>query len=256
MAVARAALGVDPGDAGRRQPAAPVRRLAGADVVVQQRVAAQVLRRAQRRRPVHEPPVHELGTAHREHRVLHERVDLEPGVVPQAVADAHVRVVAAEVDQPVRGRDLDIDLRVALAEARQARQEPLGGQGVGDAHGQRPGVLVGAQAPGRRVDSVEGRGQGRQVELAGVGQHEPPVQAPEQLHAERLLQGLDLMADRGLGDVELLGRLGERQVPGRGLEGAQGVERGQASGHAISGLEILIRNMKYHRLRNPARPPI
>jgi hypothetical protein len=39
------------------------------------------------------------------------------------------------------------------------------------------------------------------------------------------------MADRGLGDVQLLGRLGEGQVPGAGLEGTQGIERGQTAGH-------------------------
>jgi len=38
-------------------------------------------------------------------------------------------------------------------------------------------------------------------------------------------QGLDLVADRGLGDVQLLGSAGEAQVACRGLEGAQGVER-------------------------------
>ena len=115
---------------------------------------------------------------------------------------------------------------MAVAEPGQARQQPLGGQRVGDADDEPARVLVGAQARGGGIHGVERPGQGRQVELAGVGQHQAPVQAPEQLPVERRLQRLDLMADRGLGDEQLLGRLGERQVPGGGLEGAQGIERG------------------------------
>ncbi len=38
------------------------------------------------------------------------------------------------------------------------------------------------------------------------------------------------MADRRLGDVELLGGFGEGQVPRPGLEGAERVERRQAAG--------------------------
>ena len=64
------------------------------------------------------------------------------------------------------------------------------------------------------------------------------------LDAEHLLERLDLVTDRGLGDVQLLGRLGEREMARRGLEGAQAVERGEAPGHAIIGLEIIIRDMR------------
>src|SRR3546814_4695745 len=39
-----------------------------------------------------------------------------------------------------------------------------------------------------------------------------------------LLQRLHLMADGGLGDVQLLGRLGEAEMAGAGLEGAQGIQ--------------------------------
>jgi hypothetical protein len=44
------------------------------------------------------------------------------------------------------------------------------------------------------------------------------VAALEQLHAELLLELLDLAAHRRLREEELLARLGERQVPRRRLE--------------------------------------
>ena len=52
------------------------------------------------------------------------------------------------------------------------------------------------------------------------------MRAAEQGGAQTLLQPLDLMADRRLGDAQLLRRPGEGEMPRRGLEGAQRVERG------------------------------
>ena len=69
------------------------------------------------------------------------------------------------------------------------------------------------------------------ISLTFLGQHQAPVETPEQGQAEAILQGLDLVADRRLGDMQLLGRLGEGEMPGSGLEGAQGVERRQLSRH-------------------------
>jgi hypothetical protein len=51
---------------------------------------------------------------------------------------------------------------------------------------------------------------------------------PPQLHAEIGLQRLDLVADRGGRDVQLLGGGVEAEMAGGGLEGAQRVERWQA----------------------------
>ena len=59
------------------------------------------------------------------------------------------------------------------------------------------------------------------------------VATPEQLEmdAEFLLEPPDLMADRGLRDVELGGCRREAQMPGRRLEGAQSIQGGQPGGH-------------------------
>ena len=53
----------------------------------------------------------------------------------------------------------------------------------------------------------------------------------EQLQPEAVLQGLDLMADRALGDVQFRRRVGEAEVAGGGLEGAQGVQGRQGASH-------------------------
>jgi hypothetical protein len=63
------------------------------------------------------------------------------------------------------------------------------------------------------------------VASAGLGERERAVAALEQRHAELVLELLDLAAHRRLGEVELLARLGERQVARRGLEAHQQVER-------------------------------
>ncbi len=57
-----------------------------------------------------------------------------------------------------------------------------------------------------------------------VGQLEPFRGAAEQHHAEHVLERADLLADRGRGHRELVGRAGEAEVPRGGVEHAQGVE--------------------------------
>ena len=75
---------------------------------------------------------------------------------------------------------------------------------------------------------------GDQVVAAGFGEHEALALAIEQLDAELGLERLDLVADRALGDEQLLGRAGEALVPRRGLEGLQGVQRRKALPHRTS----------------------
>ena len=55
------------------------------------------------------------------------------------------------------------------------------------------------------------------------------------------------MADGGLGDVQLVGGLGEAEMPGGGFEGAEGVQGRQASIHRFGSI-ILIDGMRTDRL--------
>ena len=60
-----------------------------------------------------------------------------------------------------------------------------------------------------------------------LGERQGAVQAPEQRHAEPLFEGLDLPADRRLGQRDLVAGAGEAEVAGRRLEGDQQLERRQ-----------------------------
>lgn len=55
--------------------------------------------------------------------------------------------------------------------------------------------------------------------------------ALEQTTTEVLFQGTDVPTHRALGYRQFLAGAGERGVPGGSLEGAQGIQRGQATGH-------------------------
>ncbi len=56
-------------------------------------------------------------------------------------------------------------------------------------------------------------------------QRQRAVLPDEQANSQFLLQPFDLMADRGLRDVQLGCRLGKAQMPGGGLERAQSIKR-------------------------------
>ena len=93
-------------------------------------------------------------------------------------------------------------------------------------------VVVLAQQPvGREPQIVEGGADAGEVFLRLRRQRQRAVLADEQANAEFFLQPLDLMADRGLRDVQLGRGLRETQMPGGGLEGAQPVQRRQPGGH-------------------------
>ena len=111
--------------------------------------------------------------------------------------------------------------------SRPEQQSGLGVASVDDReHEGREAVLGGVVERGAVLDEqvdagrelVEGAPHRRHQELALVGQQQSPVEAPEQQRAEMLLQRLDLMADRGLGHVELVGGAGEAQMARRGLD--------------------------------------
>ena len=78
------------------------------------------------------------------------------------------------------------------------------------------------QRVGHAVERVAQIGQQR---LALAGDLEAARTAHKQGDAEPLLERLHLMADGRLGDVKLLGGVGETRVTGGGLEGAQGIQR-------------------------------
>ena len=81
---------------------------------------------------------------------------------------------------------------------------------------------------------VEEGGQAVAEAPAGIGQDNTAAGAGKELGAEPFLQFADMAADRGMGDEQLLGRIGEALMAGGGLEGPEGIQGRQAPGHRVS----------------------
>src|SRR5207302_10829533 len=86
----------------------------------------------------------------------------------------------------------------------------------------------------RRGERLEALAQLGQAGARRLRELHPPPDAAEELHAEILLEALDLVADGGLRDGELVRRLLEREMARGDLEDAQCVERRQTVNHEIS----------------------
>ncbi len=190
---------------------------------MQQHLAGQVLGRS-------ELPAREqrLG-AHREHQLAEETHGGAPGGLRRAVANGEIDAFALEILDLVGRREPHVDPRMHAAEVVEARHQPQRGEGNGGGHGEHAGL---ARAQPARDIAQQAQHFGRRLvqRLPLLGEAQLAVVAAEQRHAELLLQGLDLAADRGLGDEQLGGRLGEAQVTGGSLEAFQQVERRQIPG--------------------------
>ena len=88
-------------------------------------------------------------------------------------------------------------------------------------------VVIPAQQPvGGEPEIVERSADAGEICFGLRRQRQCAVLPDEQADAEFFLEPPYLMADRGLRDVQFGGSNREAQMPGRGLEGAQSVERG------------------------------
>src|SRR5882762_5716512 len=93
-------------------------------------------------------------------------------------------------------------------------------------------VVVLAQQPvGRQPKVVEGGADAGKIFFRLGRQRKRAVLPDEQPDAQLFLQPLDLMADRGLRDVQLGSRLGKAQMPGGGFKSPQPVQRRQPCCH-------------------------
>ena len=219
------ACGVDPGDACGLQPHPPSGAagvLLGAVVVQQRQVAQQIGRSCGAVAP-------QAGAADRHDALVEQLFDHEARILAETVADRAVDAVVGEGHEVHRGGDAHVDVRMQRLEALQPRHQPLRREGRRHGNGKHPGVVQRLETRERFVDLREGLAQARQQRLALVGQQQVPVGAPEQHVAQMVLQQLDLLADRGGGHEQLLGGAREAQMARGGDEGAQRVERRQAS---------------------------
>jgi hypothetical protein len=80
-------------------------------------------------------------------------------------------------------------------------------------------------------NAVESVAHRNEILLAGLGQQKTLRLAVEEAHAELGFERLDLMTHGPLRHEKLGSRAGEAFMPGRSLEGAQRIQRGQALPH-------------------------
>ncbi len=136
------------------------------------------------------------------------------------VADEGSGIQRAGVDHLARGEHAQLHLRLALGEIGQARHQPAGGEHRRRGDHQLDLVALLADHLDRARQRIETLAQLRQAGARRVGELHAAPRAAEQFHTEVLLERFDLVAHRGLRDVQFDRRVLERQVARGGLEHA------------------------------------
>ncbi len=209
----------------RREPHAPFKpRRATLGIVEMQQHVAREIRRCSERRPA---AAHELRAHDRQQALAEEPHGAFGHPRIREIADGDVDVAAAEVDQAVVGRNIDLDVRLARAKRGQSRDHPERGERNRRGDRQARRTDHSARRLGRRSQRAEYRGHVAMELGARRRQRERAVAAHEQRHAERRLERRHLARQRRLGDEHLLRGTGERKKPARRFEALEKVERRQ-----------------------------
>ena len=182
----------------------------------------------------------EVRRADRKNVLLEQERRREPREISGAPADQ--RVGGARIER-VFGRigvEQDVDFRMARLELADPADEPGRGERRARVDHQKPppfGLAHRARRPG---EGGEPLGEPRRAGRAGLGQRQAPARPRDQRRADLLLQRPHLLRDCGLGDMQVLGRPGERQLSRHRLEGPEGGQRRQAvdRAHRIGSLSI------------------
>ena len=164
---------------------------------------------------------------------IQRRVAGQPVVRP-GVQDGEIQPAAEQTALHLVGRflaDAHLDAGVLPVKRGQHARQMRCRQIVGDAHGHAPlrqrALLVDLRFK-RRVDAQHLAGHAI-IFLARVGQHQPTGGAREQPRAELLLEGHHTMAQRRLGDKQLLRGAGHALFVRDGLDVKQ-----FSGGHGVS----------------------
>ena len=159
----------------------------------------------------------------------HEKVGLQTRPDALAGSDRQVRLGLGEVDHLLRGLQAHGNAGVLELERAEVARQPAGGEGRRRVDGQRPLRCV--LQPGHGVlQDREGFRDLRRQPQAGVGEADLSGLPQEELFAQRVLQKLDLIADRRLRQAQLRAGPREAHVAGGGLEDAHCVQR-KVPGH-------------------------
>ena len=176
--------------------------------------------------------LHQLGAGHRGHRHAEQAVRAVAGILARAEVDLHPEESVRRSRSPTSAVESSAPASTILLEANTrssifgSRLEKSASRGISQRAVNTGGAVITSSAspPRSRIDlhrrgeRVEAFAQPRQAGARRLGELHAAPRAAEQLHAEVFLEALDLVADRGLRDVQLDRRLLERQVARGGLE--------------------------------------
>ena len=176
--------------------------------------------------PGPQPSAREAQRPDEDDLVLDQRLALELGRGVEPAQHGELDAVRAHELHRLGGRrelEVELDRRMARVEMREQRRQEVGAGDVRGGERSSPGLGVGAA--GERPPGVGEQRLGAQdvvgKHLARRRQRQRPATADDELLAELGLQRRHVLGDRGLADVQLLGRARERPLPRDRREGPQ-----------------------------------
>jgi hypothetical protein len=170
-----------------------------------------------------------MRRAHRPDLVVEQAHRLDRGPFAAAIAHGEIDPGRRQIIDRRGGDEPELDVGMGGAELRHARHQPIGCEGDACRHRQLGRAAMAADV-GRDIgDVLEPHRHGAMQPFAFPRQMQPAGMALEQGRAEKILEQLDLPADRRLGDRQFLRRPGEVHVPRSRLEHDETVGRRQGT---------------------------
>ena len=149
---------------------------------------------------------------------------MHPRIFALTEANRNIDVVAAEVGERVRREQFEVDFRMLLDEAADARRHEARRERRQHRHHEPPVAVSGAQLARGLGECDERRADFGGVLTAAIGEAHALAVAGEQRHGQLGLERPNLVADGAMRDEEFVGGARKAFVARGGFEGAQCVE--------------------------------
>ena len=147
----------------------------------------------------------------------------QSGVAARAVTDANIDIGRREVDQLDIRRDPGLELRMRLAESRQARQQPLRRKRRGGGYRDHVTLAIGlAQHAGAFHQAVEAFAERGHGGVCDVGGHDITAAPQEQWLADPIFDGADMLGHSAGCHAQFLGGPRKAFEPHARFQSAQG----------------------------------
>ncbi|MNY34095.1 hypothetical protein D3C86_1684100 [compost metagenome] len=147
------------------------------------------------------------------------------GLGTDVVAHREVDGLAGQVRDFIGTENPQVYFRMFTAKVPQARQQPMTGERRGGVEDQLVGFLVLPQPANADGQLLQQRLGGAEQIVPGIGQADAASASMEQGLFKVCLEAANLLADRRLGQVQLVSRLVEAAEPGGSFKAAKGAQR-------------------------------